>query len=318
MEAEIRKVYVAGGPAGSSREYWEHTWQGSSIDAALEEARSDPRPLWRQLERWVPDSGRVLEAGCGAGSVLAYLRQCGASAVGIDYAEASLHSAKGQVSSLPLAVADVARMPFRDGTFDCVVSMGVVEHFEGGPAPVLREHRRVMRENGLLLIAVPRLSIAKRWNDWTELRLAGRPHRVSKDRVVTRVTSPRVTPTPSESLSFHQYEFPRHFVMSMLGSSGFEVRSIQPIETASGLGESKWVQRVSRGRRRSRGPGPKGSGARATSHTNHRRSFGAAAWFGRAWEGMIQERTTSMPTRVLTRLGESILGHMLFVVAIAV
>jgi len=52
------------------------------------------------------------------------------------------------------AVADLARLPYEDGTFDLVFSKYVFEHLDR-PSAVMRELRRVMRPGGHLLIHTP-------------------------------------------------------------------------------------------------------------------------------------------------------------------
>jgi SAM-dependent methyltransferase len=47
-------------------------------------------------------------------------------------------------------------MPYAGGTFDGVISLGVVEHDEAGPLAALRELRRVLRPGGVAIITVPR------------------------------------------------------------------------------------------------------------------------------------------------------------------
>ena len=51
-------------------------------------------------------------------------------------------------------VADVQRLPFRDGTLDLVVATGLLEHVEDERA-VLAEVRRVLRPGGLCHVEVP-------------------------------------------------------------------------------------------------------------------------------------------------------------------
>lgn len=48
-----------------------------------------------------------------------------------------------------------ARLPYESGSFDLVVACEVVEHLNFNPLPVLGEINRVLKENGLLYIAMP-------------------------------------------------------------------------------------------------------------------------------------------------------------------
>ena len=53
-------------------------------------------------------------------------------------------------------------IPFEDGFFDLVIFTEVLEHLFGPPSDVLREIRRILRDNGGLILSVP--SIATLYN----------------------------------------------------------------------------------------------------------------------------------------------------------
>jgi SAM-dependent methyltransferase len=90
--------------------------------------------------------------------ILAWAADRGASAYGIDLAEPTVRLAKGTFQSagtlLHAAVADVRAIPFRDGSFDAVYSMGTIEHFEETEQAVA-EIVRVLRPGGRAIVGVP-------------------------------------------------------------------------------------------------------------------------------------------------------------------
>jgi SAM-dependent methyltransferase len=99
---------------------------------------------------------RLLEVGCGGGGLL---RSCVApkrpvAAVGIDMNATAVSIARDRVEGAALALADAARLPFDDGSFDAVVAQHVIEHFER-PDDVLREWRRVLVPQGIVAVATP-------------------------------------------------------------------------------------------------------------------------------------------------------------------
>src|ERR1700759_4983 len=63
---------------------------------------------------------RILDAGCGAGALLAALRERGAGVVGIDKSPGMLELARRRLGdSADLRVAELGSLlPFADGTFD--------------------------------------------------------------------------------------------------------------------------------------------------------------------------------------------------------
>jgi ubiquinone/menaquinone biosynthesis C-methylase UbiE len=99
-------------------------------------------------------SGRLLDAGCGTGLLLARLaRQCPATQlVGIDLTSKMLAVARHRLpQSVGLAVATLESLPFDSGAFDWVVSTSVL-HFAKSPEVAVRELARVMAPGGQLLV----------------------------------------------------------------------------------------------------------------------------------------------------------------------
>ena len=84
------------------------------------------------------------------------LRQLGADAHGIEYAQAKVatfhHRHPGEVDVV--RVGDIESMDYRSGTFDLVIANEVLEHV-GDDRKALREIHRVLRPGGHLLIFSP-------------------------------------------------------------------------------------------------------------------------------------------------------------------
>ena len=109
--------------------------------------------------------GRALDAGCGGGGMPLSLAEEAASVVGIDPAErfqeagVRLGRERG-LRNLHFALADGMALPFRDGTFDLVLSHAVIEHVADAPL-YLRECARVLAPGGhVYLSTAPYLSFA--------------------------------------------------------------------------------------------------------------------------------------------------------------
>jgi SAM-dependent methyltransferase len=97
---------------------------------------------------------RVLDAACGEGYGTATLAKCGAkAAIGIDKDPAAIEHAR-QRYGLEFVESDVASLPFEDASFDLVVSFETIEHVADGER-VIAEFRRVLTEDGLLVISTP-------------------------------------------------------------------------------------------------------------------------------------------------------------------
>lgn len=98
---------------------------------------------------------RQLEAGCGLGRWVIYLTRQGYDITGVDIAGEGIEQLLERFPEVKADVADLLALPYPDGTFQGIISNGVVEHFEEGPGAVLREMRRVLRADGVLLCIVP-------------------------------------------------------------------------------------------------------------------------------------------------------------------
>jgi ubiquinone/menaquinone biosynthesis C-methylase UbiE len=100
--------------------------------------------------------GSILDIGSGAGQILRHLTRVTPSdtrIVGCDLSHQMLRRARKRVKShRPCYVAaDMTRLPFADGSFDCVTCGWVIEYLPD-PRPGLVEMGRVMKAGGSLLL----------------------------------------------------------------------------------------------------------------------------------------------------------------------
>ncbi|MCO5171739.1 MAG: class I SAM-dependent methyltransferase [Planctomycetes bacterium] len=95
--------------------------------------------------------GRLLEVGCGEGGNLFHLRGRARALFGVDRYPAKAAFARGRGPDLRLAVADAARLPFRDGSFEAVLLRDVLHHVERREV-VVAEAWRVLAPGGALAV----------------------------------------------------------------------------------------------------------------------------------------------------------------------
>jgi SAM-dependent methyltransferase len=109
--------------------------------------------------------GRVLDAGCGGGGMPLSLAEEASLVVGIDpaprFQDAGVRLGRERgLRNLKFARADGMFLPFRDATFDLVLSHAVIEHVADAPL-YLRECARVLAPGGhIFLSTAPYLSFA--------------------------------------------------------------------------------------------------------------------------------------------------------------
>ena len=123
-------------------------WYEQDFLARNAAAGADPLGIGGAL-RGLLGTGRgvCLEIGCGTGVHAAQVRELGWSPAGIDLSAAMLRYARGR---LPVARADAARLPVRDGCVPAVIAVMVHTDMPAYPA-VLREAARVLRPGGTLV-----------------------------------------------------------------------------------------------------------------------------------------------------------------------
>lgn len=124
----------------------EHMQQFASSLEYLADHWAYHRSLYDYIKSVVPKGGRILEVGCGPSASCAYLAATGYQVTGVDSDSGVLNMARRLLSSLGVSVRleqanafDLSR--YYNG-FDCVFSMGVLEHFD--PAKTIE----LLREQG--------------------------------------------------------------------------------------------------------------------------------------------------------------------------
>jgi len=140
----------------SERGHWEKFW---NRDREISEVYPHSSSLIDNLVKVVSlENKLVLEVGAGSGRDSLTIHQRGGKVAVLDNALSSLDTIKmvfNQNKAQPLIVmGDALRLPFADNTFDLVFHQGLLEHFRN-PRPMLKEHVRVLKEGGLLLVDVP-------------------------------------------------------------------------------------------------------------------------------------------------------------------
>jgi SAM-dependent methyltransferase len=140
--------------------------------------------------------GRILDVGCGAGKLLADLREQGWQVYGVDFSPVAVEYAKNQ-NRLDVRLGDLFDAGYEDGFFDVVMFNHSLEHVYN-PLETLKEAHRILKSGGLLLISIPNAGgleakIFGRW--WVHWDPPRHLYHFTKKTMTKLVTSAGFRPT---------------------------------------------------------------------------------------------------------------------------
>jgi len=90
----------------------------------------------------------ILDIGCGDGYISNFLTRCGKKVVAIDSDKTNLRR------KFTFLIADAERLPFKNSTFDQILSMDVMEHIQNDELAA-KEMGRILKKNGAIIITTP-------------------------------------------------------------------------------------------------------------------------------------------------------------------
>ena len=139
-------------------------WASSIGSTFYDRSQNITRRLITAFQRpteWldIPQGGVALDVGSGPGNVTASLARAAGPdglALGVDISEPMLaRAARAEAGpQVGFLRADAQRLPFRDATFDAVVSIAML-HLIPEPSAALAEMARVLRPGGRIVVMVP-------------------------------------------------------------------------------------------------------------------------------------------------------------------
>lgn len=105
-----------------------------------------------------PKAIKILDVGCGDGVLLSFVKKklddYSLEFYGIDLSAEAILIAQKQIKNGHFVKSTVYKLPFPENTFDIVISTDVIEHVSR-PKKMLKEIKRVAKENGNIIIGTP-------------------------------------------------------------------------------------------------------------------------------------------------------------------
>jgi len=135
-------------------------WSSRTIKQEYEATKIETAPKVMFL-KYLSKNSKIVDAGCGFGKWVIYLKQKGYNILGIDNNELAISELNEFDNSLKVEIGDILNLNYPDNHFDAYISMGVVEHFEEGPLEALKEAYRVLKPDGLIFISTPTVNIIR-------------------------------------------------------------------------------------------------------------------------------------------------------------
>lgn len=110
---------------------------------------------WKTLEKFLRNqsSGKLLDVGCADGTTTLQIHKNfpKLKITGIDAYDKAVNFAKKTKTKINFIVADAHKLPFKNSTFDIIITIETLEHLEN-PRLALSEIRRVLKRRGFLII----------------------------------------------------------------------------------------------------------------------------------------------------------------------
>jgi SAM-dependent methyltransferase len=203
-----------------TRQSWEDIWANANVEIELQtlkEKRANDQI--GVFPAYLSKEGYILEAGSGLGAVVIALREMGFKMLGLDYAVNALRATQRYDESLELQAGDVHALPYRDNGLHGYLSFGVLEHFEHGMGPALREANRVLVPGGVLVLTIPYPNIVHKLVHWKR-RILGQDQLTDEE--------------------FYESAYTQHDLMAELEKAGFEVLLVRPTSHAFTLWGLGW------------------------------------------------------------------------------
>jgi ubiquinone/menaquinone biosynthesis C-methylase UbiE len=142
VKERTRKAYDK---IGSDYDNWYWSRSAKNLRAGLTER------VISILKKELKGKPRILDIGCGTGHLVRPLSELG-EYNGLDISGKMIEHCRKAYPGKNFIIGDAENLLFKDDSFDCIVCFWSFHHL-GSPSKALEEMRRVLKPDGLLLIA---------------------------------------------------------------------------------------------------------------------------------------------------------------------
>lgn len=108
--------------------------------------------------RHVGRGGKILDVGCGIGTLGLEVRRRGNVVWGLDVSENGIEFSSEKLDKAFVCdVTEIESLPIKDERFDTIIFADVLEHLDE-PGNVLGEYKRFLREGGRVIVSLPNIA----------------------------------------------------------------------------------------------------------------------------------------------------------------
>lgn len=196
--------------SANNKDYWAKRWGDIPADSPMENLGVYPL---KYAQMTVKDkSGKILEAGCGAGRVLRYYHERGYDILGFDFINVAISKLKEIDPTLQAEVGDITKLRFADQSFKYILAFGLYHNLEHGLDKAIQETHRVLEKDGLVCASFRADNIQTKLTDWLTNRKAASKGRNSGTR------------------AFHKMNLTRSEYEKLFTDAGFAIKFVGPVE----------------------------------------------------------------------------------------
>lgn len=190
-------------------------WNQQEMYKLLDSCDSDDmlEYIWKYSEK----NHQILESGCGLCRWVKFLSTRGYDITGLEFSQKTLEMVAQEWPDLKTVTGDVLCNPFKDDTFDLILSVGVVEHFEEGPNGPLKDLHRILKPGGVAIISTPCFNTLRKYK-----------------YKLKRVKNSKYAVWPVHG-DFYEYRFTREELLKEIKDAGLEIVEYAPISHIDGV-----------------------------------------------------------------------------------
>ena len=119
--------------------------------------------VYKNIKNIISKEDKILDVGCSPFHFTICLKNLGYNIVGVDkFLEKDKEILEKEKLEIKKCDIEKERLPFEDETFDKIIFLEVFEHLYNNQIFVLKEIRRVLKKDGVLIFATPNAYSPKR------------------------------------------------------------------------------------------------------------------------------------------------------------